>query len=477
LEITQIPTGHLVPRTFNAHSQLRDIDELAATIAYLGILQPLIVVPIESEDGGERWMINAGHRRHAAASQLGLETVPCVIAHDRDEADQLMVMIAENLPRQELTATEEAAAYEQLALLDWEPARIAKATGRTVEHVQSALALRKLPDAVQQAADAGQMDLAQAASLAEFAGDQAVIDRILKKSGDNPWGIEHAINDERHKKDRKDQTAKLKAQLTLEGVTVTGKPQGIGYEGTAMRAVDLLDANGNPVDAEQVKTDPGFAAYVDPLVSTPTAVIYCADPAAYGYKPRPGTQAASKAEREERLAAQDARKEALNAATEVRWAFLKAHYGTAKSAKPLARDALHAVVTTNLRLPGFPESDLAESLAGTRIDQLPKNAGLERINRAAVAKWIADQESNLRSAAWNSYASFEQALDYLDRLIADGYALAEVEQEVYDAVAERLALQAATEEADEEDDDEDDDESDGDFDDAEDLDTSELVPA
>jgi len=486
LEITQIPTDHLVPRTFNAHSQLRDIDELAATIAYLGILQPLIVVPIDSEDGQERYMINAGHRRQAAAAQLGLETVPCVVARDRDEAEQIMVMIAENLPRQELTASEEAAAYEQLALLDWEPTRIATVTGRSVEHVQSSLALRKLPDAVQQAADAGQMDLAAAASLTEFADDPKVLDRILKKA-DSHWGIEHAISDERRKRDRKDESARLKAQLTLDGVTVTGKPAGIGYTGTAVHAADLLDADGNPVDPEQVKTKSGFAAYVDTegYYSSPRVVVYCYDPAAYGYTPRSGTQAANTAEREQRQALREAREAALEAAAEVRWSFLRERYGTAKTAKPLARQALHALVTTSLRLPGGREAELAATLAGAEVHDLPANASIDRLQRAAVARWIAYQEGNLRSAAWNGYnALAADAVAYLDQLLADGYALAEIEQDVYDAATEQIALAAAQEEADAEDDEDEDDleEDEGEDEDDEafesdEVDTTTLVAA
>ncbi|WP_199042653.1 ParB/RepB/Spo0J family partition protein [Glycomyces salinus] len=435
MEITHIPTSQLIPHKNNAHSELRGIDELAATVEYLGIIEPLVVLPAD-DDG--RHTIIAGHRRHAAATQVGLETVPCIVAADRDAADQIVIMLVENLHRDDLTPTEEAKAYEQLALLDWEPERIAKATGRDLERVRHSLTLRKLPDPVQQAADAEQIDLAAAAALTEFAHDPKALERIMKKGGGH-WGYKHAIADEQARQATKDRIERLKAELVLAGVKVTARPTFVSEGGTAMRAEHLVDANGDPVDVEAVKTEPRFAAYISRDYYTPAAVVYCADPTAAGLRPAPDTYEAARAEREARHTEIEARRAAWESATGVRHEFLTGRFATAKAAKGLFRPALRDLAGSHMSMPAHDVRDLADAICGCPIDDLPENAGLDRLTRATVARWLADAEDNLRVAAFGRWGDFQRALAYLDLLVAEGYELAEIESEIHRAITEALA--------------------------------------
>jgi len=74
-----------------------DVAGLAATIAEQGLLQPLGVV---ARDGG-RYQVVYGNRRRAAALQLGLATVPCVVL-DASDRRTLLQQLTENVQRQDL---------------------------------------------------------------------------------------------------------------------------------------------------------------------------------------------------------------------------------------------------------------------------------------------------------------------------------------------------------------------------------------
>lgn len=434
MELTQIPPANLVPHKNNAHSELRGIDALAQTVEYLGIIEPLVVLPAD-EDGNHT--IVAGHRRHAAATQVGLETVPCVVVDDPGAADQLVTMLVENLHRDNLTILEEASTYQQLTLLDWEPERIAQATGRDLNRVQQSLTLRKLPEHVQQATHAGQMDLVSAAALAEFAHDAKVIERIMKKSGGH-WSVKHLIAEERHRQQTKDKVERLKAELVLAGVKVTARPKFVSEGGTAVPLDQLVDAGGNPVDAEAVKHEPGFAAYINRDYGA-KAEYYCPDPAVVGLQPAPDSAAGYRAEREARDAEIEARREAWEAATGVRTDFLTSKYGTAKGAKPLFRPALRELASTSMPLPYNAYAELADALCGCPIRDLPEHAGLDRLTRATVARWLASCEKNLTGIAHGYFGNLDHALAYLDLLIAGGYELAEVETEIHESITAHLA--------------------------------------
>ncbi|MBO3732790.1 ParB/RepB/Spo0J family partition protein [Glycomyces niveus] len=434
MELTQIPPAQLVPHEKNAHSELRGIDALAQTVAYLGIIEPLVVLPADDEG---RHTIVAGHRRHAAALQVGLEAVPCVVVDDPGAADQLVTMLVENLHRDDLTVLEEAQTYQQLALLDWEPKRIAQATGRDLDRVQQSLTLHTLPEHVQQAAHAGQVDLVSAAALTEFAHDPKVIERIMKKAGGH-WSVQHLIAEERHRQQEKDKLDRLKAELVLDGVKVTARPHFLTEGGTAVPLHHLVDADGNSVDPETVKSEPGFAAYINRDYGA-KAEFYCPDPAAVGFRPAPGSQAAHRTEREARDAEAAARRQGWEAATAVRTDFLLSQYGTAKGAKTLFRPALRELAGTRMDMPFNQYAELADALCGCPIRELPENAGMDRLTRATVARWLARCEENLSGLVLGRWGDLGHALTYLDLLVAEGYELAEVESGIHQSITDRLA--------------------------------------
>ncbi|NTU85854.1 MAG: ParB/RepB/Spo0J family partition protein [Chloroflexales bacterium] len=168
-----------------------DVAGLAATIAERGMLQPLGVIGV----GGERYRVVYGGRRRAAAIQLGLERVPCIIL-DGDDPDLLLRQLIENVQRQDLNDIEQARAYARLrARLIEEQGKlpegdlddtVGQAVGLSGRTVRRYLGLLDLPDEVQLMIRRGELNVTQAqhlrrvpspktqVELARFAADEGM---------------------------------------------------------------------------------------------------------------------------------------------------------------------------------------------------------------------------------------------------------------------------------------------------------------
>lgn len=432
-----INPADLLDNPRNLRTNLDDLDDLKASIEVLGVLCPLVVIPVDLDDPDTAYMIIIGHRRKYAAIALGLDEVPCWIAETEDEAVKVAAQLAENGHRVGLSVTEEAEGFHQLTLLNWSMEKISEVRHIPVAEVKKTLRLRELPEQARQAADSGQITLDDAARMAEFADEPAALARILKAT--STWGIQHAISSERSKKQYADAKERLKAQLVLDGVKVTSRPKGFPA-GVEKPAKALVDAAGVAVDPEVAKTLPGFAAFIDKEgVEGAQAVIYCTDPDKYGYTvatPSYGASAAVSVEEQARRAAEAEAKarylEDLAVAAPVRHEFYRTAYGSAKAAKRLFVDALRSAVTGE-ELPLYDSwDDLYTALGGTDGDVVA-TAGEDRLRRCLVALWICGHEQNLAwvtvQQPWNM--SRTAAAWWLDRLVADGYTLSDAEARLH----------------------------------------------
>ena len=136
-EITYIPIDHLRPHPLNPRKDLGDLTELAESIKGNGILQNLTVVPIAcvpkltGRDYGvtdpnddDLYVIVIGHRRLAAATMAGEETVPCSIV-SMSQGQQQETMLIENMQRSDLTVYEQAQGFQMMP----EPASLRPPSG------------------------------------------------------------------------------------------------------------------------------------------------------------------------------------------------------------------------------------------------------------------------------------------------------------------------------------------------------------
>ena len=120
------------------------LEELAASIRQLGVLQPLLVRP--QDDGFE---LVAGERRLRAAKRAGLSSIPVVVV-ETDREGSLERALVENLHREDLNPIEEAAAYRQLLEEGGLTQQVlADRLGRSRVAITNALRLLELPVAIQ----------------------------------------------------------------------------------------------------------------------------------------------------------------------------------------------------------------------------------------------------------------------------------------------------------------------------------------
>ncbi|MFI6739510.1 ParB/RepB/Spo0J family partition protein [Nonomuraea sp. NPDC050451] len=137
------------------------LDELAASIREVGLLQPIVVRSV----GGGQYELIMGERRWRACQQVGLDPVPAIVRNTQD-TDLLRDALIENLQREQLNALEEAAAYQQL-LDDFQAThdQLAQKVGRSRSHITNTLRLLNLPPEVQQKVAAGVISAGHARAL------------------------------------------------------------------------------------------------------------------------------------------------------------------------------------------------------------------------------------------------------------------------------------------------------------------------
>ncbi len=149
------------PRQPRSSFDERELEELAASMKEVGLLQPIVVREVEPE----RYELIAGERRLRAAKIAGLSHVP-VIIRDTPQADVLKEALIENIHRAQLNPLEEAAAYQQL-LDDFGVTQeeLARRLGKSRPTLSNALRLLSLPAGVQSKVASGVLSAGHAKAL------------------------------------------------------------------------------------------------------------------------------------------------------------------------------------------------------------------------------------------------------------------------------------------------------------------------
>ncbi|MBK6802888.1 ParB/RepB/Spo0J family partition protein [Novosphingobium sp.] len=137
------------------------LDELAASIAARGVIQPVIVRPL----GPGRWQLVAGERRWRAAQRAQLHEIPAII-RDLSEREVMALALIENLQREDLNPVEEARAYNRLAEDEGlTQAEIARMVDKSRSHVANLMRLLALPGEVLAMVEDGQLSMGHARAL------------------------------------------------------------------------------------------------------------------------------------------------------------------------------------------------------------------------------------------------------------------------------------------------------------------------
>ncbi len=158
IAIAQIRPNPQQPRTLFDPIKL---EELAASIKEVGILQPVLVRRI----GHEQYELVAGERRYRAAQMAGLTAVPALVK-ELDDRAQLELAIVENLQREDIGVIESARAYRRLIdQFGFTQDLIAQRVGKSRSSVANVLRLLALPDKVLESLEAGEVTEGHARAL------------------------------------------------------------------------------------------------------------------------------------------------------------------------------------------------------------------------------------------------------------------------------------------------------------------------
>lgn len=168
-------------KTFDAER----LAELVESVRQQGILNPLLVRPLDpaAPDGG--YQILAGARRFRAAAKAGLPQVPAIV-RDLDDTAAFEVVVIDNLQRADLHPLEEAYGYHQLMRpsVGYSVGRVADRVGRSISYVYDRLKLLSLTKEAQQLFREGAITTAHAVILARLTpADQK---RAIGKPGEGP---------------------------------------------------------------------------------------------------------------------------------------------------------------------------------------------------------------------------------------------------------------------------------------------------
>jgi ParB family chromosome partitioning protein len=152
------------------------LDELAASIASRGLIQPIVVRP-----HGHDFQIVAGERRWRAAQRARLHEVPVVI-RELDDAETLEIALVENIQRQDLNAIEEAQAYQRLAgEFGHTQDALAKIVHKSRSHVANLLRLLDLPASVQDRVSDGSLQMGHARALLGARDVEALAEEVVAR--------------------------------------------------------------------------------------------------------------------------------------------------------------------------------------------------------------------------------------------------------------------------------------------------------
>ena len=159
------------PRT---HFNEQDIEQLARSIKEHGILQPLLVS--DKENG--TYQLIAGERRWRAAKIANLEKVPALV-RETNPQEILELALIENIQRADLSALEEAAAYQKLANdFQLTQQEIADRVGKSRTTITNTLRLLELPDKIQKSLDNNEITEGHARALLGLSNAEDMIQNL-----------------------------------------------------------------------------------------------------------------------------------------------------------------------------------------------------------------------------------------------------------------------------------------------------------
>ena len=176
--LREIPIELVRSNTLNPRRMFNeeDLDDLVRSVSEKGILQPVVVRPV---DGGKNFQIVAGERRWRAAQKAGLHEIPALVRELSDK-EVLEIALIENVQRADLNPVEEAQGYQQLIdQFDYTQLQLAESIGKSRSHIANTLRLMALPASVLEALQTGKLTAGHARALIATENPQSLAQKII----------------------------------------------------------------------------------------------------------------------------------------------------------------------------------------------------------------------------------------------------------------------------------------------------------
>jgi ParB family chromosome partitioning protein len=174
---SMIPLSMIEPNAEQPRTNMGNIEELAASIREKGVLQPILVRSV----GSNQYEIISGERRFRAASLAGLDEIPA-IELEADDKETLEIALIENIQRKDLTAFEEAEGFLLLQQkFGYTHEKISQVIGKSRTTITETLAINDIPDRIRamcrEAGIANKSVLVQVAR----AGSEDAMEKVVRR--------------------------------------------------------------------------------------------------------------------------------------------------------------------------------------------------------------------------------------------------------------------------------------------------------
>jgi ParB family chromosome partitioning protein len=182
--LRRVPVESIRPNPYQPRKAINDesLVALASSVKELGVLQPIIVRPVEGEEG--QYELIAGERRWRAAILAELEFMPVLVQIDVNDRLSLEQAVVENLHRVDLHPLEEASAYQQLIdEFDLTHEQVAQRVGKSRANITNTLRLLQLGETAQSALASSLITAGHARSLLAITDSDAqatMVARVIK---------------------------------------------------------------------------------------------------------------------------------------------------------------------------------------------------------------------------------------------------------------------------------------------------------
>ena len=266
----------------NVRTDLRIGPEFVETIAGLGVLKDIDVYPTLTG-----LVVLDGHRRHRAAIEAGLKTVPVRIVDVAGEAERIGLQLTENDEHAHTSAVDRARAINQLVLMGMPASELRKRGVRASEATMA----RRFATASQEVANLGESanlgldDLAKVAE-AEAELPKDIASAVLEEIREAPEKIDHFLESARDEARRRQLYEDAVLELRQQGVTVIREDEFYdGFPKSNQFLWNLVDEYGDRVEPHD--NCPGNTAYVSVIGSgdymRAQTCFVCMDYASHGH--------------------------------------------------------------------------------------------------------------------------------------------------------------------------------------------------